>query len=345
MMLNGKHKFKTQKIKRKKYVTFLIIPDPTKTARTIKVPKFILGFGALIVFVFVSGIIGHISRLEYRMTQNDLQYNKMLAENEYFKIENARLENINMENNEKLQVIVKETDRLSEELKQLAEQKMEIGVKLNSVEKTTDEQVGEPIELSSVRMNSSMLTNALQPQILANNDTFNTQFSAVEQDLLNLSLQLSSEKVVYERIDDKLEEMIPYWEAYPSILPVDSYVTSPFGWRRNPFGGRSSEFHRGVDLAASTGTPVKATGKGKVISATYDTTYGRIIVIDHGYGFVTRYAHNSQLLVKAGDEVERGDIIAKSGSTGRSTGPHVHYEVLVDGEPQNPLDYVYKGEE
>ena len=141
---------------------------------------------------------------------------------------------------------------------------------------------------------------------------------------------------------ESLENIIPYVEAYPSVLPIqDTYITSYFGYRRNPFGKRSSEFHSGVDLKASY-QPVAATGAGTVVESKYLSGYGYTIIIDHGYGMMTKYAHNSKLYAKVGDNVKRGDIISKSGNSGRSTGPHLHYEILIDGEPQNPLEYIYE---
>lgn len=141
---------------------------------------------------------------------------------------------------------------------------------------------------------------------------------------------------------EALGDIIPYVEAYPSVLPIENtYITSYFGYRRNPFGGYSSEFHSGVDLKASY-EPIIATGAGVVVESKYLSGYGYTVIIDHGYGIMTKYAHNSKLYVEVGEEVVRGDVITKSGNSGRSTGPHLHYEILIDGEPQNPLDFIYE---
>lgn len=117
--------------------------------------------------------------------------------------------------------------------------------------------------------------------------------------------------------------------------PVDGRITSQFG----PRWGR---MHYGIDIAAPTGTPVAAAAPGKVTYADWAGSYGMLVTIDHGNGVETRYAHNSRILVKVGDEVQRGQRIALVGSTGNSTGPHVHFEVLVDGENRNPLDWLPK---
>jgi murein DD-endopeptidase MepM/ murein hydrolase activator NlpD len=122
----------------------------------------------------------------------------------------------------------------------------------------------------------------------------------------------------------------------PTLPPIENInYTSNFGYRIDPFNGHQS-FHEGVDFAAETGTPINAAASGKVIYAETHAAYGKTVDIDHGNGLVTRYAHASELLVKEGDLVVRGQRIAKVGSTGRSTGPHLHFEVRLNGAPQNP---------
>jgi len=117
------------------------------------------------------------------------------------------------------------------------------------------------------------------------------------------------------------------------VWPVDGRITSRFGTR----WGR---MHNGVDIAAPAGTPVLAAAPGKVTYAGWAGSYGMLVTIDHGNGVETRYAHNSRILVKVGDEVQRGQRIALVGSTGNSTGPHLHFEVLVNGENRDPLDWL-----
>lgn len=124
--------------------------------------------------------------------------------------------------------------------------------------------------------------------------------------------------------------------AYPSIWPVNGTITSNFGVRGNPIGGGTG-YHEGLDIAVDYGTPVRATASGTVSIAGWVGGYGNLVEIDHGSGFVTRYGHNSLILVVQGQEVKTGDIIALAGSTGNSTGPHVHYEVRVNGTPTDPL--------
>lgn len=123
----------------------------------------------------------------------------------------------------------------------------------------------------------------------------------------------------------------------PSILPVEGEIASLFGYRKNPFGGWSQEFHNGVDIACDYGTPVRATADGTVTYSGWDGVYGRKVEIDHGNGIVTFYGHNSKLIVKVGQEVKKGEVIAYSGNSGRSTGAHLHYGAIVNGKNTDPL--------
>lgn len=129
----------------------------------------------------------------------------------------------------------------------------------------------------------------------------------------------------------------------PQIIPLDysgATIASGFGYRRKP-GYGVMRFHSGIDFAAKPGTPVLATADGTVKDAGQDSQNGNYIVLDHGYEYHTRYNHLSQINVKAGDRVKRGDQIGKVGNSGRSMGPHLHYEVQFKGEPQNPVDFFF----
>ena len=140
------------------------------------------------------------------------------------------------------------------------------------------------------------------------------------------------------------EVIIPDTESMPSIVPVsldDGWVSSEFGPRkRHPVTGRKNVMHYGIDFAVYTGTPVKAAADGVVTLSGRKGGYGLIVIIDHLNGVETRYAHNSRLKAKEGDSVKKGDIVAYSGSTGVSTGPHLHYEVRVAGKATNPRNYM-----
>jgi murein DD-endopeptidase MepM/ murein hydrolase activator NlpD len=141
----------------------------------------------------------------------------------------------------------------------------------------------------------------------------------------------------------KLEKSQDELARVPSISPIRrGWFSSRYGTRLDPFTKRKT-FHRGVDFSAWTGTPVYATADGRIRKAGKHGVLGKLVEIDHGNGLVTRYGHNSKILVKVGQRVRRGDKIAEVGSTGRSTSPHCHYEVHVDGRHVNPWRYILDG--
>lgn len=149
--------------------------------------------------------------------------------------------------------------------------------------------------------------------------------------------------VLAGRMDD-VDELIARWEqsadVLPRIWPVESAVlTSPFGWRESPYGP-GWKFHGGIDLGVPMGTPILAVNDGLVTFSGWDGGHGNTVDIDHGGGVSTRYCHASRLLVAAGDQVQTGDLVALAGSTGVSTGPHLHFELFFEGEKVDPLPYL-----
>lgn len=127
--------------------------------------------------------------------------------------------------------------------------------------------------------------------------------------------------------------------ATPSIWPVTGWLSSTYGTRNDPFTG-STDFHTGIDIAAEQGEPVRASADGMVVTAGVIRNYGKLVVLDHGFGIATRYGHLSRFAVAEGEAVQKGDIVGYVGSTGRSTSPHLHYELLLNGRQANPLRFL-----
>ena len=136
-----------------------------------------------------------------------------------------------------------------------------------------------------------------------------------------------------------LEEQKSLLASTPSLAPTKGWYSSGFGYRISPFTNKR-EFHKGLDIATRIGTPIIAPADGLIVSAGREGNYGRMIAINHGYNMKTRYGHLHKYRVKKGDRVKRGQIIAEVGKSGRCTGPHLHYEVLLNGVPVNPLRYI-----
>lgn len=129
-------------------------------------------------------------------------------------------------------------------------------------------------------------------------------------------------------------------DMLPNRTPINAaYNSSSYGWRIDPFNGNKA-FHEGLDFTANTGTPIRAAADGIVSEAIHTPDYGNLVKIQHGSGLETRYAHASKLLVKAGDRIVKGQVVAEVGSTGRSTGPHLHYEIRLNGEALDPRKYL-----
>jgi murein DD-endopeptidase MepM/ murein hydrolase activator NlpD len=148
---------------------------------------------------------------------------------------------------------------------------------------------------------------------------------------------------IFTLIESRLLERRLEQLMVPSAAPVNGPIGSGFGFRLDPFTGRTA-LHTGLDFPADVGTAIHAAAGGVVLSAEVQQAYGNTVEIDHGNGVVTRYAHASKLLVRPGEVVRRGQLVANVGNTGRSTGAHLHFEVLLNGVPQNPARFLARGE-
>jgi murein DD-endopeptidase MepM/ murein hydrolase activator NlpD len=175
---------------------------------------------------------------------------------------------------------------------------------------------------------------------------FVNEKSFEDQNIKNLHYVLDKLNFELKQEENNIKQLYKYYKenniklsSTPSIWPSKGWVSSPFGWRRDPFTGRR-RFHEGLDITNRCGTPVVAPADGIVVFAGRHGGYGNVIYISHGFGISTRYGHLHKITVKVGQHVQRGDIIGEIGSTGRSTGPHLHYEVRVNNKPVNPINFI-----
>jgi len=173
---------------------------------------------------------------------------------------------------------------------------------------------------------------------ILDNDDIQSSYKHLEK----LFIEIKEREIMYNKMEAMLLRQSVLKETLPSIYPVNvPYRSSSYGWRQDPFRGVRA-FHSGLDFSAAHGEPIIATAGGIVVEASQGRNYGKFITIKHGDGLETRYAHASKLFVKKGDLVNKKDIIALVGNTGRSTGPHLHYEIRLKGRPLNPTNYIRK---
>ncbi len=163
--------------------------------------------------------------------------------------------------------------------------------------------------------------------------------SELETSLLGLQADANRQEASFSELMSSLRGRMAQWASTPSIWPVHGWYSSGFGRRLSPFTG-TIMMHKGIDLAAYAGTPIVAPADGRVEAVDRDSGLGKVVVIDHGYGVKTLYGHLLQSYVHAGMRVKRGETIAAVGNSGLSTGPHVHYEVHVNGQAVDPLQYI-----
>ena len=199
-----------------------------------------------------------------------------------------------------------------------------------------------PID-DEVSLSSTAISVASLGSIEKVGNAWNSNFSKSLTSDLSLTLgdisgRLDDTETRIHRVFAAQKDKGFFWASLPTIWPTNGWITSEFGDRRS-WGG-VGRVHKGIDIAGPRGTPILAPGHGMVTYTGYRRGYGRTVMIDHGYGITTLYGHCQRLFVKEGQEVKRGMIVASIGNTGRSTGPHLHYEVQVDGVPVNPLLYI-----
>lgn len=233
-------------------------------------------------------------------------------------------------------------------------QKDEKIAELSSIKNNQDKKIAMLNENAKIVDNKIKSLNELEEKVkrlvgLSSSNTSRGGFSRDKRSITydnettsRLTSEINQKTEDYKALLTKVADRLDYLNSIPSSYPVQGIITSPFGSRKSPYGSYT-EFHPGIDIAVDYGTPVRAAGKGVITYAGWISGYGKAVIIDHGYGITSVYGHNSQLLVKVGQSVNRGDIIAKSGDTGRSTGPHVHFEVRVNGNPVSPMTYLAKG--
>jgi murein DD-endopeptidase MepM/ murein hydrolase activator NlpD len=330
----------------KKTVTFLVMSNRKGTTRRLTISAAWLK--AALAFVIISSVIS---------TACVVDYVSLLTQ----AIENRRLRSENTQLKQQFQVVEGKLNALESGLERVRGfvTKLKLITNIDQEDRSLKLAIGPlPRMGSAIDTDSEQSKNAREPaSIIAQKDAVFFQKPPTDElqgelsvegqrDYASLAVRIDQavgETVIREQgileLWESLSERQSLLSATPSIKPVKGWFTSKFGYRISPFTNRPL-MHQGLDIAASPGSPIMAPADGVVSFAGYDPGYGKLVSIDHGYGVITRFGHTSQIYVEVGQRVHRRDIIAAVGSTGRSTGPHLHYEVRVNNVPVDPQNYV-----
>lgn len=293
-------------MKRNRFFTIIIVPDAQADYKkfSISIAKLKIIIISLIIF-FVSFILLFLSNIYF--IKSTAQFKKLVPESRKLKDENASYKKVIIDISKKIE----DFNLLAKKLKLMA------GITQPADAFMENPGVG---GLSSADTLTPALNDGLKEANL----------------LYKSSEQLSK---TFLLIEQSFQKQYLLLASTPSITPVRGFISSGYGMRRNPFT-HTADFHTGVDISALLGKPVVSTANGTVIFAGPKPVIGNLVIIDHGYGIKTSYGHLSKILVQIGQKVKRWDTIALVGNTGKSTGPHLHYEISRNNDTVNPLDYM-----
>lgn len=319
-MEKGKHNFKS-------FYTFKLIPNDDGEVKTFRLPKYAMKTMALLVSMVIIGSCFFISsfmtmKMSYIKNTKDL----------------ALLEEVNQKQKKQISELRAFTQDVQNKLNSLSVLENEVK-DLVGLSKSKEEEQSQSTNLLSqepVKQEQASRGAFFSRNHGTNQYDQREDLEQIGTILKHIDSSLSKGKDDLKSLKDDVVNQLHYLDAKPDFWPNNGRITSPFGNRRSPTGGAST-FHRGIDIANSYGSPIHAAGSGKVIFSGWRSGTGRTIILSHGYGFKTLYAHNSSLLVEEGQRVNKGQAIAKLGNTGISTGPHVHFEVHINGNPVDPM--------
>ena len=293
----------------------MILPDETAKVRKYQIPKTTVR-GAVIAMAILAVGLGYVITDYYGVK-------RMVSELEKLRMETRQ-------QHQQLVTFAKSMDDLQDEMTRLRQFDMKLRV-------MTDLDVAiYPEQIMGIGGENPEPFNPLEAELSFQDEAF---INNLTKGLDRLQTEFDLQERSFQELVEYLEDQKSLLASTPSIWPVKGWLTSGFGYRTSPFTGRR-EMHHGLDVATRSGTPIIAPADGIVAFAGREGGFGNLLTIDHGYGVVTKYGHCSAIDVKIGQKVKRGDVIARVGNTGRSTGPHLHYEVAVNGVSINPMRYI-----
>ena len=274
------------------------------------------------------------------------QANYYIADNKLQKLKGVQDENQNLKT--ELVTLTRDTEELRQALVSLKKYNNDIREMIN-VSKTEKDNKTDDKEME-IRTILSYNDNLFQQGIPMGGGDFRLHYqdtksliNNMQQNINTITQEIPEQRAHLNNLQKNAKKHNAKLAATPSIWPLadkgKGYISSNYGWRNDP-ATSEREFHEALDIAVWYNTPVLSTANGKITYAGWSSGYGWTVKIDHGFGFKTLYAHLNRIKVKKGQQVNRGEVIAYSGNSGRSTGPHLHYEVKVDNIPKNPLEYI-----
>ena len=323
---------KRKKIRRKRYFNFMIVPYPTASVRSFRCPTWVIK-GIFVLSILSLGVSAYFI----------YTYNNLMKEASHLQVV-KRINEVQEHKIEELEEMTAEVQSRVQELNALDQKVRE----MVGLEERTDTLPTRTDSGSRGGGSRSLLDSVKASDTDEGDDSTGAAFQDPKEEnglqrledlefqLQDLDQRLEDEKENLEKLQGEVEDRLAFLEAYPSRWPVSGRITSTFGYRKSPFG-RGTEFHDGLDIANSYGTRIRAAGKGAVIKVGWVPGYGRMAVINHGYGYKTYYAHCSNIYVEVGESVNKGEVIAAIGNTGRTTGPHLHFGVSYQGKIIDPL--------
>lgn len=299
-------------------ITLLIIPPRGAQTRNLRFPVWCVVLSGFMLTLLLTVVVA-----------DGVRYYQARAERR----ELARLRTVNLEQKQQLATLREQAQSTQEYLEEVKVLEQRIRER-SGLQKSEDRRQSSRSGSGGVnrRPRLSLLNALFDPQDPDPED--------VKTELAHTLREAEDALNNLERLEKDLDDHFKYLAAFPDQRPVTGEITSKFGYRSSPFGGRRSEFHNGVDLAANYGAAVSAAGDGVVVYAGYQSGYGRTVVISHGFGYRSSYSHLSNFTVKAGEQVKKGGVIGRAGSSGRSTGPHVHFMIEKDGVLVDPLPFL-----
>ena len=306
-------------------ITVVVISEDANSAKQFIFPRFIIRMG-IALSIGISALIGYFSLDYYQLRQFRASYQVLAQENEGLKGEAQLL----LSNLEGVKKSLNQVQDYSAKLKEITN----FQVKKMSA-KTGIGPLSEDEEASFKSQDGGKSKSYMPLGINKDKLVFHTVF-----DHLNMvGMKANQSALKLQHLLSSLSEQRSLLSSIPSVSPVDGWITSGFGRRISPFTGERA-MHRGLDVAAPIGTPIYAPADGVVIFMGAKEGFGNFLMVAHGYGVVTQYGHNAQNLVQPGQKVRRGEQIDTVGMSGRTTGPHLHYEIVVDGSNVDPHKFI-----